>query len=212
MMQSECISVVIPNFNNSQYIERCLDTVLAQSYANLEIIIIDDCSTDSSGEIISRYAAKDKRIVPVFNNENIGVARNRHKGIMMSTGRFVTTIDSDDIYYDDTKLEAEYHCLAAKRKEGVPNSIVFSGIVLLDKDENVLGKQNPNVQEGEILHAIMRRSCLIPRDFLFTKEQYQKAGGFDRRITIYEDWDLKIRLAKNNRFFYSGQKPLNRFS
>ena len=84
------------------------------------------------------------------------------------------------------------------------NSIVFSGIILLDKDENVLGKQNPTVKEGKIINDIMRRSCLIPRDFLFTKEQYCKAGGFDKRITIYEDWDLKIRLSQDNLFFYSG--------
>ena len=119
MMHTERISVVVPNYNNCQYIERCLDTVLSQSYENLEIIIIDDCSTDNSVEIITHYAENDKRVVPIFNTENIGVARNRDKGIMMSTGYFVTTIDSDDIYFSNVKLETEYDRLVEKRKADI---------------------------------------------------------------------------------------------
>jgi len=202
--QQEVISVVIPNYNNAPYLDECLASVMGQTYRGLEIIVIDDCSTDASRDIITRHAGEDERVVPVFNTENIGVARNRHKGLMMSAGCFVTTLDSDDKYWRADKLAREYELLVRKRETGFPNSIVFSGIVLIDKNGTVIGKQHDTIQEGSIMNDIVRRTCMIPRDFLFTREQYEAVGGFDAKIPIYEDWDLKIRLAKKNQFYYSG--------
>ncbi|MHB8790390.1 MAG: glycosyltransferase family 2 protein [Desulfobulbaceae bacterium] len=204
MSDQETISVIIPNYNNGLYIDKCLDSVAGQSYGNLEIIIIDDCSTDSSPDIIRLYAARDKRFVPIFNADNIGVARNRHKGLMMCRGAYVSTLDSDDVYCRPDKLEKEYARMREKQQEGLDNCIVFSGIVLIDRNGKVLGRQHDVIREGAIMNDIVRRTCMVPRDFLFTREQYLAAGGFDTRIRIYEDWDLKIRLAKRNRFYYSG--------
>ena len=201
---NDLISVVIPNFNNGKYIERCLESVLEQTYDHLEVIVIDDCSTDESSDIIKRYAASDKRIVPVFNTENVGVGSNRHNGIMMSKGRYLTTLDSDDIYISSDKVAREYALMQEKLASGLDNIIIFSRIVLLDANEKKIGLQNPVIKEEKILNDIVRRTCMIPRDFLFTREQYIRAGGFDMKIRIYEDWDLKIRLATENLFFYSG--------
>lgn len=204
MPHQELISVIIPNYNNAAYLDKCLESVLGQTHGDLEIIVIDDCSTDSSAGIIREYAKRDKRVVPVFNRENIGVARNRHKGLIMSRGSYVSTLDSDDIYCSLDKLEKEYALMRDKCKAGLVGSIVFSGIILIDRNGKVIGRQHDTISEGSILNNIVRRTCMVPRDFLFTREQYLDAGGFDSRIPIYEDWDLKIRLAKNNQFYYSG--------
>lgn len=204
MINPESISVIVPNYNNRQYLENCLDSVLSQDYSNLELIVIDDCSTDGSGEIIRSYACRDKRIIPVFNGKNLGVAVNRHNGILLSKGKYLTTLDSDDIFLRPDKLSREYEVIQAKLSTGIRNVIAFSGIMLLKADGSRLGPQASNIREGEILNHIVRRTCLIPRDFLFTKEQYLAAGGFDPRFPIYEDWDLKIRLAKRNLFYYTG--------
>lgn len=204
MSGREIISVVIPNYNNALYLQECLESVIGQSYKNLEILVIDDCSTDASAHIIRKYADRDNRIVPVFNAENIGVASNRHKGLLMARGSFATTLDSDDIYYRHDKLEKEYSLLKQKREADLVDSIVFSGIVLIDRTGKQIGRQHDVILEGAIMNEIVRRTCMIPRDFLFTREQYLAAGGFDSKIPIYEDWDLKIRLAKKNRFYYSG--------
>lgn len=204
MNNSVCISVIVPNYNNRPYLQSCLDSVLAQDYGNLEVIIIDDCSTDGSRDIISEYAGRDQRIVPVFNGRNQGVAVNRHNGILQAGGEYVTTLDSDDLFLCPGKLRREYEVMLAKVAAGSGNAIVFSGIVLLRADGERVGHQNSTIREGDILNQIVRRTCLIPRDFLFTREQYLAAGGFDSHIPIYEDWDLKIRLAKKNQFYYSG--------
>jgi glycosyltransferase involved in cell wall biosynthesis len=204
MKNYECISVIVPNYNNRQYLESCLDSVLSQDYTDLEVIVIDDCSTDGSEEIIREYSSRDERIVPVFNEKNLGVAVNRHKGILRAGGMYITTLDSDDIFLRTDKLSREHEVMQAKVAAGIRNGIVFSGILLLKADGSRLGIQGSNIQEGDILNHIVRRSCLIPRDFLFSREQYVAAGGFDPRIPIYEDWDLKIRLARKNLFYYSG--------
>jgi len=194
----------VPNFNNSLYIEECLRSILCQTHKHIEIIVVDDMSTDSSADIIRCYAATDCRIRPVFNARNVGVAQNRHNAIMMSRGEFVTTLDSDDILFREDKLEKELACLLARKSIDHDNVIVFSGTVLIDSDGNIIGKQQGNIKEGMLLNDILSRTCLVPRDFLFTKDQYLKTGGFDSKIAIYEDWDLKIRLASENKFFFSG--------
>lgn len=204
MKKYERISVIVPNYNNGLYLTSCLESVLSQDYPDLEVLVIDDCSTDGSGEIIREYSGRDKRIVPVFNEKNLGVAVNRHNGILRAGGVYITTLDSDDIFLRTDKLSREHEVMQAKVAAGIRNTIVFSGIVLLNADGSRLGVQSSTIQEGDILNHIVRRSCLIPRDFLFTGEQYMAAGGFDPRIPIYEDWDLKIRLAGKNPFYYSG--------
>ena len=89
------ISVIIPVYNKENYIQNCLNSVLAQSYSNLEIVLINDGSKDNSGEILDEYADKDER-VKVFHIENGGVYAARNFGLEKSTGDYVTFIDADD--------------------------------------------------------------------------------------------------------------------
>lgn len=204
MSSSPSISVIVPNYNNRAYLPPCLESILAQDHADLELLVIDDCSSDGSREIIESFARRDWRVMPLFNDENLGVARNRHRGILQARGRYITTLDSDDLLLRPDKLRREYEVLQARENQGDRSAIAFSNIVLLRADGERMGVQNATIQEGDLLNAIVRRSCLIPRDFLLTREQYLAAGGYDPRFPIYEDWDLKIRLAKDNRFYYAG--------
>lgn len=89
------ISVIIPVYNVEKYLKRCLDSVVNQTYKNLEIILINDGSTDKSGNICDEYAAKDKRII-VIHKENGGVSSVRNKGLDICTGDYISFIDSDD--------------------------------------------------------------------------------------------------------------------
>ena len=89
------ISVIIPIYNVEKYLKRCLDSVINQTYKNLEIILVDDGSTDSSGRICDEYAAKDKRIV-IIHKENGGISDARNKGLDICTGEYISFIDSDD--------------------------------------------------------------------------------------------------------------------
>lgn len=94
-MGNEIISVIIPVYNSAEYLEKCLDSVINQTYRHLEIILVDDGSTDESGKICDAYAAKDKRL-KVIHKENGGVASARNTGLDAVTGDYIGWVDSDD--------------------------------------------------------------------------------------------------------------------
>ncbi len=92
------ISVIIPIYNMEPYLERCLDSVLNNSYRNLEVICVDDGSEDASAEILYKYAKRDRRVVPIFK-KNGGVSSARNAGLNRMTGEFATFIDPDDFVH-----------------------------------------------------------------------------------------------------------------
>lgn len=95
MSEEVLVSIVVPVYNSEKYLEACLDSVVNQSYKNIEIILVDDGSTDGSVEIVDLYATRDER-VKVIHNKNHGVSYSRNYGIKMATGSKVLFIDSDD--------------------------------------------------------------------------------------------------------------------
>jgi glycosyltransferase involved in cell wall biosynthesis len=94
------VSVVIPVFNAEAYLEECLDSVVSQTYSNLEVLLINDGSTDKSGEIIDIYASKDGRISTI-HQRNAGASAAKNKGIARAKGKYITFIDADDYIRDD---------------------------------------------------------------------------------------------------------------
>lgn len=89
------ISVIVPVYNTSKFLRKCLDSIIAQTYSDLEIICINDGSTDNSLEILNEFASKDKRII-VFSQENSGVSSARNRGLEIATGDYISFVDSDD--------------------------------------------------------------------------------------------------------------------
>ena len=94
------ISVVIPAYNVAQWLPRCIESVLGQTYQNLEVLLIDDGSTDETGAIVATYAKKDPRIVAI-HQENAGLVAVREKGIAIATGEYVSFVDGDDVIEPD---------------------------------------------------------------------------------------------------------------
>lgn len=90
------ISIIIPVYNVSRFLSRCLDSILNQSYSDFEVILVDDASTDSSKAICKKYALKDERFHLIENKRNLGISLSRNKGLLNSRGEYITFIDSDD--------------------------------------------------------------------------------------------------------------------
>ena len=101
------ISVIIPVFNVEKYIEQCLKSVVAQTYSNLEIILIDDLGFDKSIKIAKEYALKDERIKIIHHKKNLGLGESRNTGIKNASGEFIFFLDSDD-YLDSRAIESAY--------------------------------------------------------------------------------------------------------
>ena len=95
-MMDKLVSVIIPAYNIERYISRCLDSIMAQTYNNLEIIVIDDGSKDQTAEILDDYQKRDSRII-VVHKENGGVSSARNNGLDIATGDYISFVDGDDL-------------------------------------------------------------------------------------------------------------------
>ena len=95
MMNNDLVSIIVPVYNVEKYIEKCLNSLFGQTYRELDIILVDDGSTDKSGELCDRLAKMDKR-VRVIHKKNGGLSDARNRGIDAAKGRYITFIDSDD--------------------------------------------------------------------------------------------------------------------
>ncbi len=115
-MNAEMISVIVPVYNVKPWIGRCLDSIMAQTYPCLEIIVVDDGSTDGSGRICEEYAARDKRIQVLHLPENRGPSAARNQGIVKAKGAYLSFIDSDDCAKPDL-LEKLYRNLVEHRAD-----------------------------------------------------------------------------------------------
>lgn len=205
--QEPLLSVIVANRNKCSYLPDCLNSVLHQNYANFEIVIYDDDSNDDSLAILGDYQRRFRQRIRILSGRDCcGPALARHRAILASAGEYLVTLDSDDYYIDPDKLKAEVALvLAHKRGEG-RDVIAFSNIVWVDGDCRRLGVwgNSDTVREGDLFDVILSRSHMIPRDFVVKREQYHAVGGFDGGISHYEDWDLKIRLARKFEFCYTG--------
>lgn len=99
-MDESQISIIVPIYNTGMYLERCIKTILNQSYNNIELILINDGSTDCSGSICDKISSEDKR-VKVIHTENNGLSKARNIGIAHSTGSYISFVDSDDYVHED---------------------------------------------------------------------------------------------------------------
>ncbi len=201
------LSVIVANYNNERFVEECLESVLAQTWGSLEIVVFDDASGDASPAIVERYARRlPERVRLLRSTANRGVAAARHQAILAARGEYLTTLDSDDYYGNRRKLENELTLVRACAEQEGREVLAFSNVLLARDGEAPAPWGGPEtIGQGMIGARILGRSCFIPRDFVMSRAAYFRAGGYDARFPIYEDWDLKIRLAMRHEFRYTGE-------
>jgi glycosyltransferase involved in cell wall biosynthesis len=187
------VSVIIPTYNRSQYICYAIDSVLAQTYENIEIIVVDDGSTDDTRDILQLY---DSKIKYIFQN-NSGPSTARNSGIKQANGDLIAFLDSDDIWLPE-KLEYQVQLL-----EQSPDSIglVACGYYIID----ALGKKigNPKINRNHKIHKSFLIEIMVHNALsgggsgaLVRRECFKKVGLFDEELWIGEDWDIWIRISK----------------
>lgn len=113
MNNEELVSIIVPVYNAEKYIEETIKTVLNQTYANWELLFIDDCSIDNSKTIIKKYTKKDSRIQYYKQSENAGPAEARNRGIDLAKGKYICFLDADDLW-DNNKLEVQINFMKQK--------------------------------------------------------------------------------------------------
>lgn len=187
------ISVIIPVYNGEQTIQATVASVQQQTVNDIEIIIINDGSTDKTVEIIHRI--QDKRI-KIFNYENAGLSASRNRGISQASGDLVAFIDADDLWTPD-KLASQLQAL-----ENHPDAdIAYSWTDYIDAAGNFhkSGRRinaNGNIYQQLLLGNILENGS----NPLIRKRVFDQVGGFDESLTAAEDWDIYLRLAVQYQF------------
>lgn len=194
-MKIDLISIIIPIYNVEQYLNQCMDSVLNQTYKNIEILLINDGSTDYSGEICEKYAKKDRR-VRVIHNKNQGVSISRNIGIKEAKGSYITFVDSDD-FVSEVYIETLYHLIVNNHAD---ISIIGNDEQLGSKIKKANRKLrkilNPEETIGKILEEkYLSAVCwgkMYKRD-LFKNDKMR----FDQAMKIGEDLKFMLPIIDN---------------
>lgn len=199
MMQKDKISVVVPTYNREKLIKKTVQSLLKQTYDNLEIIIIDDGSTDNTEEVINEFA--DKRIKYIKLKKNKGACHARNVGIKKSKGKYITFLDSDDVYYKD-KVKMQYENLISNNSD-----IDICKIkVTCGNNHNVI--PNDEAEKNILNKDLFNQLCsgnFISTPTIFGKKDIFKKSPFDETLPRMQDYDLALRITKNYSLSYTNK-------
>lgn len=184
--QRRLVSVVIPCFNGAEYIGEAIESVLAQTYPAIELIIIDDGSTDATPAVLSRYT--DRAVI--VRQPNRGLSATRNAAIRLARGEYLAFLDHDDRFLPD-KIAAQADLLDARPDV----SIVYTGWRLIDSTGAPLLEGTWPKHEGDVLPELVLRSFAFPAAIMVRRSVVVDAGGFDEVRTGAEDWDLWLRTS-----------------
>jgi len=199
--ETPLVTVIIPAYNAAPWVERTLRSVLTQTYQNLEVLVVDDGSTDDTTPVVTAIAHQDPR-VRLLHQANAGVAAARNLAIAQARGEFIAPIDADDLWYPEN-LEKQVQRMI----QGGPGmGLVYSWSVDIDENDALMGGIRATTIQGDVYATLvchnflgnasasmMRRSCL------------EQVGGYDSRLRSQqaqgcEDWDLYLRIAERYEF------------
>ncbi|MEM1426839.1 MAG: glycosyltransferase, partial [Cyanobacteria bacterium P01_H01_bin.130] len=192
------ISVIIPVYNGAATIAETLESIFSQtldgSQAEVEIIIINDGSTDQTNAIVETFMGRRKDYpIHLFEVENGGVSRARNRGAQLAKGRYLTFIDADDLWTTD-KLEAQFFALESNPKAG----FVYSWVNSIDLEGNFLRRGGyPTITGDPWVQLLIIDVVESGSNVMVRRDAYEQVHGFDEKLTHSEDWDLWIRLAEH---------------
>ena len=180
-------SVIIPAYNRAHLISRAIDSALSQTYKPLEIIVVDDGSTDDTKKVLAKYSSK----VKVIYQQNKGVSAARNIGIMNSIGKWIALLDSDDEWLPD-KLESQ-RLFFLKHSD---YHIFQSEEIWIRNGKRVNPKFKHKKYGGWIFKESLPLCIVSPSAVTFKKKIWSEIGKFDEEFPVCEDYDLWLRIAR----------------
>lgn len=191
------VTVIVPNYNKSIYLEQCIKSVAMQTYHPLEILVVDDASKDSSIELLTHLQKEYSFLKIVALKRNGGVSHARNVGIAAADGDIITFLDSDDYYINHKKIENEVKAL---EKSDIP-AFSYSKTVLVDTEGNRINKKtssNDRYLTGDILKDLLKCKCLdiVPRDYCIYKNQLENLKiQYNEQMNFFEDTDFLLKIS-----------------
>lgn len=200
-MSAPFFSVLMPVYNSQNFLRRAIDSVLNQRFQDFELIVVDDCSTDGSADILQEYQQQDKRVVVAKTKANLGVANARNEGMKLVQGRFLTFVDSDDYIEPDLFLKVK------EKIDSTGAQLIKYSVVeqYYDARQNLIGKKEVCLKD-EVFNSITDiRNAILPMEklplfgylcnsFYDLKTVTKDLWNFDTHMYVNEDFMMNMRL------------------
>lgn len=219
VVKSGLVSIVVASYNHAEYLEQRMDSLINQTYQNIEILVIDDCSTDNSVAVLRSYESHPK-VRLIIREKNGGWVAVSNQGVEISSGEFIIFANCDDACKPQL-IER----LVKVMYENPSAGISFCRSLMIDEDGNLLGDDyevreksfkmrcsNDVLLKQKEVNRFLLHSCVIPNlsAALFRRESYKTAGGLTSAYRVCSDWALFFKVVENYDVAYVAQ-PLNEF-
>lgn len=188
MGQTKKVSIILPVYNGEDSVSDSIDSVLNQTYDNLELIIVNDCSEDGTAQIIDKYAKQDGRITIIHNEVNQKLPRSLNIGFQAATGEYLTWT-SDDNMYRESAIERMVYTLECASDAGM----VYSDFTVVNEIADEAKTSLRMVSAPETL----RLKNVVGACFLYRRDVAKKVGVYDPNLFLAEDYDYWIRIWEN---------------
>ncbi|MBE0427546.1 MAG: glycosyltransferase family 2 protein [Nitrospirae bacterium] len=191
-MDIPTVSIIMSVYNGAKYVRKAVNSVLNQTFTDFEFIIVNDASTDDTGEILKQYG--DNRITIINNSENIGLTKSLNKGIQISKGKYIARMDADDIAMPE-RIEKQVQFMEKNE------NIAILGTDYYPIDE--LGRRThaklkrPHTTE-EIKKSIFLFNPFIHSTLMIRRWVFEEMGGYDERFELAQDYELSLRILSKH--------------
>lgn len=201
IIMNELVSIIIPSYNRQETIIRAVESVLHQTYPKIEVIVVDDCSSDNTVFILKEKYQNDNRVIIERLPENKGACFARNRGIELSKGEYIAFLDSDDEFYSD-KIDKQVNAIRDTQSD-----LCASDYVRIDqrgiKSKIVVKKCSSQELYDELLFCnFITTGTLIGKRCCFVKMR------FDESLPRYQDWDLVLKLCLKYKFCFLNEDTL----
>lgn len=191
-MNVPLVSIILPTYNGSRFIRKSLDSCLQQTYSNIELIIVNDCSTDETPEIIEEYASRDPRVKVIHNQANQKLPASLNIGFAAATG-FYYTWTSDDNFYAPEAIARMANILAQQPEY----DLVYANYYKIDDDDRVIGVSEFNDINESTVNWEGCGAC-----FLYKAAVHTRNKGYNISAFLIEDYDFFLRASLHSRFYF----------
>lgn len=208
------VTVICTCYNHAPFIKECLQSVVLQSYNNIQLIIIDNASTDDSRRLILQFIDDYPKTIFIRNNQNIGLCKAFNQGLSKATGKYVIDLAADDIM-PLQRIEKQVRAFELLPKD---YAVVFSNTSYIDTSGKLIGyhyalgkdgKAHGVVPTGHVYKEILRRYFICTPSIMIRKSVLIKLSGYDESLS-YEDFDFFIRSAHNYKYHYIDEVLMNK--
>lgn len=189
------VSVVLPTYNRENVLGRAIESVLEQSYHDLELLVVDDGSTDNTATVVEDF--DDSRVELLEHDKNKGAAAARNTGIREATGEFIAFQDSDDEWHSE-KLQKQMDIFT----DAPPSvGVVYTGFWDFDNGTKTYRPgRGIESKEGDVHNSLLEQNFVTTQAAVVRSQCFAKVGGFDERLPRFQDWELWIRVSREYTF------------